>query len=147
MSSHTNTGAQAEDEFEHHWQSQGKAAHLLRFRDNKDIRGLNRGKALAAFKQPSDYLLTHQGVTLYAEVKSSAHPTSFAFGLIAPYQLGSAERIVVAGGRYDFFVRRLHPTEGRWFRLPARVVLSHPRRSLSWTELQPHAVEIPCRII
>lgn len=142
-----NTGTLAQDEFEAFWEGQGKAAHLHRFRDNKDIRGLNRNKALAAFKQPSDYLLTHQGITAYAEVKSTDNARGFPFSQIATYQLGSAERVVTAGGRYDFYIRRLHPTQGQWFRLPASVVLDHDRRSLSWEDLQPFAFPIPIPVL
>ena len=142
-----NTGAFAEEEFESFWQAQGKSAHLVRFRDNKDMRGLNHGRALNAFKQPSDYLLACQGQTLFAEVKSTDNPAGFRLAQIAPHQLGSAERVVAAGGRYDFFIRRIHPTAGRWFCVPAHVVLSHSARTLRWADLEPYAFPIPTRLL
>ena len=138
-----NTGALAEEEFESFWQAQGKSAHLVRFRDNKDMRGLNHGRALNAFKQPSDYLLTCQGQTLFAEVKSTDNPAGFRLAQIAPHQLGSAQRVVAAGGRYDFFIR----SKDRWFRVPAQVVLAATARTLRWADLEPYAFPIPTRLL
>ena len=105
------------------------------------MRGLNHGRALNAFKQPSDYLLTFAGQTLFAEVKSTDNPTGFRLTQIAPHQLGSAQRVIAAGGRYDFFIR----SKDRWFRVPASVFLQWPRRSLSWAEHEPYVFPIPTR--
>lgn len=138
----TNDGKLAEREFAAYWRGRGKRAHLHRFTDAAEVTGLNKRKPTMMKKQPSDYLLTDHGEMGYAEVKSTDNAKGFPLSLIGTYQLGSAEQVITAGGRYDFFIRRLHPTKPAWYRVPAGVVLcrkgSNQLQYLSWDELEPH---------
>lgn len=138
----TNNGKLAEREFEAYWRSRGKRAHLHRFTDAAEVTGLNHRKPTIMKKQPSDYLLTERGETVYAEVKSTENVRGFPLSLIGAFQLGSAEQVITAGGRYEFFVRRLHPTQPAWYRVPGGIILcrkgGNALQYLSWEELEPH---------
>ena len=138
----TNTGKHAEAEFERYWAGHGKAAFLHRMTDASEVRGLNKGRPTAMRKQPADYILTAHGLTGFAEVKSTGGDR-FDFSLIKPFQFGCATRTIQAGGRYDIFVRRLHPTNPGWFKVPFETIAGWPRKSMTWADLEIYRVDIP----
>lgn len=133
--SRKNNGVAAEEAFENHWKRVG---HLERFPDKKDLMGLNKGKRLADFPKPSDYIVSSPDRALhYAEVKSTTHATRFAFGKIRPKQSSAALQSVARGDKnYVFYIFSYHL--GRWFTMPATQyarILDTGARSVPFTEL------------
>lgn len=104
-----NDGTAAEDAFE----KLIKADDLYRFPDKKALTGLNGGRKVGDFPKPSDYLVTMQGETFYAEVKSVQSATSFPFADIRPAQRAKALKMAAVGGRYDFYIWSFGL--GKWF--------------------------------
>lgn len=133
----TNDGKAAEKEFERHIASLGKRAFLYRFDDAAAIRA-KTGAAGYAKKQPSDYLLTLDGVTSYTEVKSCSNPHSFPFSQLEDGQHTAAKQIVAAGGPYLIFV--FSTMLKRWFVISYAEVLSSSKSSIKWTEMRPYNV-------
>ena len=116
----------------------GKRAFFTRLVDAAEIKGKTGKIAKSASSQPSDYILTLDGLTSYAEVKSTGHKTSFAFSLLRPDQVGAAKQVTAAGGSYLIFVHSL--VLDRWFCIPWSVIQlakDEGRGSLAWDELAP----------
>ena len=118
----------AEKEFEGHFRSRGKKSFVHRLPDTKSV----FGKAVIT-AQPSDYFVTDEGHTFYAEVKYCAGKTSFPFSSIQTGQWTAARRVTRAGGDYFFFI--YSTAAGTWFRVPASTLINHERKSLRWTEI------------
>lgn len=132
----TNTGTTSEKIFEFHFKKLGKAAFVYRFPDKKEVRGRTKNGAVWMRKQPSDYLVTENGVMYYAEVKSSEAKISFPFSKIQPFQIGSARQQISAGGLYFFFLHRLDT--GDWYKVPAELILNSDKSSVRWTDLDSY---------
>jgi hypothetical protein len=107
-----NDGTAAEQAFEAHW---GKVGHVQRFRDLKDLRGLNKGLRLKDFPKPADFVVSSPDVPLhYAEVKSTTSAVSFSFSNIQPGQSAAALMEASKGsGRYIFYIFSF--PLGEWF--------------------------------
>jgi hypothetical protein len=129
----------AEDEFDHHWKLKGKRAFLFEFKDARYLRGMNK-RPTAVGNQPSDRLVTYDGVTFFAEVKYTTHPTRFDFGLLKPGQHGAGIRTVAAGGEYRVYVKSA--VHNQWYCIPYQVIQNCPRQSLLWTELETLKVSL-----
>ena len=83
-----NDGTEAERAFVDHWT---KVGHIERFRDKKDLSGLNKGAQLADFAKPADYIVSAPAIPLhFAEVKSTTDGKSFSFGKIQRGQSAAA---------------------------------------------------------
>ena len=128
---------QAEDDFEAFWT--GKNQWCYAFEDTRAAQGA-AGKKVRVFTKarPSDYLVVDNGLTFFAEVKSSHDAVSFNLNNVEVAQWTAAIRSVAAGGLYFFFVRSIHL--GQWFKVPAAVfvVQRKTKKSIKWTELQPY---------
>ena len=124
----------AEDEFDHHWSVKGKSAYVFKFPDAAEIYGRVKviGKSRA---MPSDRIVTHNGETYYAEVKSTSDPDRFKQSLLRKTQSAMARQIIAAGGKYLVYVKSL--VLGRWFVMPYAVASARP--SYLWTELEPYS--------
>lgn len=138
-----NTGKPSEDRFESHWTKQGKKVFLHRVSDKSDLVGMNRKRHPEVFglmtrKLPSDYVLTVGGITGYAELKSTSDPKGFKKKNVKPHQLGFAQRQIVAGGKYWFFVHHI-PTD-RWYWIEADKILAAFDQSgtMLWEDLEPY---------
>lgn len=134
-----NTGKPSETEFQNHWRRLGKRAFCFRLADAAEISG-RAGKVVAARAQPSDYIVTFDGVTTFAEVKSTIDPLKFPFSLLKPAQIAFATFTVAAKGEYPVYVHSLHL--GRWFRVPYQLILetrAAGKASLPWTALEPYS--------
>lgn len=130
-----NDGTEAEAAFVRHWDAVG---HIERFRDKKDLMGLNKGKRLADFKKPSDYLVSAPGVPLhFAEVKSTTDGKSFAFSKIQDGQSAAALKEVKRGaGSYIFYIFSF--ALGKWFLMGGpqyEALVDAGRRSVKFEEL------------
>ena len=139
-----NTGKTSEEIVEAYYASLGKRAWLERRIDAAHVRGLNKGLRLAFPSQPSDYLLTLDGVTSYLEVKSCSSKTSFPFSQFESGQWAAMKRVTAAGGSYVVLIHSLGLD--RWFRVPAKTILeveASGKSSMSWLTLQEFAWEVP----
>lgn len=127
------SGKGFEKQFEALFLPYGKLAYLHRFDDTADLRGRNNGMALIAKEQPSDYLVTVDGETAYAEVKSTEDPSRFKKSMIRTGQITAARKQCAAGGKYWVFV---HSNVLRqWFKIPAEFILQSSQASWLWEEL------------
>lgn len=130
-----NDGKEAEKAFEDYWNAKPLTV-LYRFNDQRDLRGLNGGRPVGDFPKPADYLLTHQGHTIYAEVKSTRSKTSFPFGDIRPSQKSMALRQAAVGGPYFFYI--FSYGLGEWFFMDAKTfasVLDAGKASIKFEDL------------
>lgn len=128
-----NTGKSSEEIFER-W-AENLGGFVYRFEDLFDAK--RKGKV--ANRKPSDFLLTIDGETSYAEVKSTVKP-SFTFSNIQPEQWRTAVKQTRAGGQYFFFVHFM--TQERWFKLPARVIIDSVKKSINIKELGDYEISI-----
>ena len=112
----------------------GKRVFVYRVTDSREVRGLSGSGHTKP--QPADFVVTEDGDTYYAEVKSSVSKTSFPLSSIRPSQRSAATRQTRAGGKYFFFLHCL--PRGAWFKVPAQVVLNAPARSLPWASLEDY---------
>ena len=132
----SNDGTEAERAFVSYWDKRG---HLERFRDKKDLMGLNKGKRLADFAKPADYLVSAPDTLLhYAEVKSTTNAVSFSFSKIQPGQSAAALKEHRRGpGAYTFYIFS-YPL-GKWFLMSCTLyakLVDEGRRSVKFEELR-----------
>ena len=92
-------------------------AVVERFWDQSDLRGINKGRAVADFAKPSDFLVTLDENIHYAEVKSVQSATSFPFSNLESGQTSAALRQAAVGGDYRFYIFSFGL--GDWFVMPA----------------------------
>lgn len=131
-----NTGKPSEEAFEEHLDRMGKRSYYYRCVDAAEVRG-RTGKIGFTRPAPSDYVVTHNGVTFYAEVKSTQHPTAFQFSLLRTVQSGIAKQVLAAGGGYWVFLHHL-PTN-IWYRIPYQFIQSVKdlgKSSVPWANLE-----------
>lgn len=114
----TNTGKEAEKAFLERIQRAGQTV-VERLWDASDLRGLNNGRHINDFKKPSDFIVTQDGNTFYAEVKSVQSATSFPFANLEDGQRSAALRQAAVGGTYRFFL--FSYGLGQWFVMEAEV--------------------------
>lgn len=131
----TLTWRAAEDEFADFFKAYGKRAFVYRFQDTREAMGITGSRRVFTQSRPSDYLVTHEGVTFYAEVKSSQHEVSFNLNNIATAQWNAAIQHTAAGGQYFFFIRSEHGEA--WYKVPAEFLIQirKERKSVRWAEL------------
>lgn len=128
-----NTGKSSEDIFERWIENLG--AFVYRFEDLFDAK--RKGKV--ANRKPSDFLVTLNGETSYAEVKSTIKPT-FTFANIRPEQWRVAVKQTRAGGTYYFYVHFIG--HNRWFKLPARLIIDSAKKSINIKELGEYEISV-----
>lgn len=125
---------QAEEEFESFFP--GKRSFVYAFEDTREAQKTGGSRRIFTKARPSDYLVTHEGVTFFAEVKLTEDPVRFSFGsAIRKEQWASAVRATMAGGDYFFFVKS-HAHQ-KWYRIPATFLihLFDTQKSLKWEEI------------
>ena len=126
----------AEEEFENYWKKFGKSATVFRFHDSFDAMGVTKSKTVRTTAQPSDFLVTHDGHTFFAEVKSSTNPSSFSLSNIRDAQWRQAMLTTAAKGLYLFYIR--NETNRVWYKVPASFFLSLHKdgiKSVKWEAL------------
>lgn len=131
-----NTGKPSETFFENVWLRLGKRAFSYRIADAAEIRG-RTGNIGTTRATPSDYIVTFDGSTFYAEVKSTQEKTSFPFSLLKKGQKAAAPQVVTAGGGYFVFVHNL--STNTWYRVPYAVIQAVKdigRSSIPWSEME-----------
>lgn len=110
-----NTGVDAQDYFEAWMKRLGYSVHRLR--DKKDVVGLNRGKNVAMFPCPADFLIGQQGKYVLCEVKSTQEGR-FNYANIRPAQRQAACMAAVTDSPYWFYV--LDMKTDKWYVLSAK---------------------------
>lgn len=132
-----NDGKDAEAFFFSYW---NKIGHVERFRDQRDLRGLNGGKALKDFAKPADFIVSSFKHHLhYAEVKSTTDKVSFAFGKIQPGQSAAAKKAAASGAHDSYIFYIFSYPLGQWFIMSAQEyveTLNNGRRSVKFSELR-----------
>ena len=126
----------AENDFKNAFSALGKEAVVLRFSDAAEAKVLN-GKFAKARAQASDFLVVVRGETFFAEVKSSEEKVSFPHSNIRPHQWARSKQIMLAGGRYFFFVKA--EAYGVWYRIPAEILHASERKSTRWSDIERYS--------
>lgn len=136
MTKSKNTGKPSEREFENTLNFiYGKALHIVEFFDAAYLHGLNK-RAVIAPEQPADRLVTANGQTFFAEIKSVLNGTAFPFSIIKTNQLLAAKKQMLSGGLYFFFVHNL--AGDVFYIVPASQVfetMESGKKSLKWNEM------------
>lgn len=134
-----NDGTTAQDIFINSMESRKLWVH--RFRDSKDVNGLNKKKGVgrvAMFACPSDYLVGGSGILFLAEVKSTYDPKRFSYGDIRPAQRSAAGFANSCSFPYYFFILDMNTQQ--WYVLTAQEFVSDlkaGKKSRSYQELTP----------
>lgn len=115
-----NTGKQSEQLFDDHFKRLGKRAFVHKFIDAAMLYGMNSKRIVNLPPAPSDRLVTCDGLTFYAEVKSTVDPNSFRFKLLRKVQSGIGTMVLRAGGEYFVFIHAI--ALGKWFRVPYAMI-------------------------
>lgn len=129
-----NTGKNSEKLFE-----ENLVGLVFRLRDKADLVGLNKGKNVAAFGNPSDYFIVTKTGGYLAEVKSSLNKTSFSLSGFTPAQKAAITRCHKAGfgDRYLIYIHSLHLDQ--WFLITAtdyyNAIILEKRKSIKWNLL------------
>lgn len=126
----------AQKDFESVWV--GKHNWCYAFEDSREAMGLGKSRRIFTKGRPSDYLVTANGLTFFAEVKSSQDKVSFNLNNVEESQWKAAIQSVAAGGLYFFFVRC--EMNGKWFQVPAAVFVEQrkTKKSIKWDDLQQY---------
>lgn len=112
--------------------------YVWRSRDKKDLMGLNRGRKVGTFPQPSDYTVGTQGTLMFVEVKSTSNKTRFDYSQIEPGQRQAATISASIGTPYWFLIHSL--VDDRWYQLSAEQFaadIKAGKKSRQFTELDP----------
>lgn len=133
-----NKGKQYEKDFcqelEDHYK---KRIFIQRNKDTGDASG-RAGKLVIVAAQPSDFIVTLQGITAYVEVKDCNNKTSFPFSNIRESQWVASKQQVAAKGLYFFVVHH----QGTWYCIPAKVILdTTTRKSLPWKDIKEYELK------
>jgi penicillin-binding protein-related factor A (putative recombinase) len=129
-----NTGKPSEATFENNIEGT-----VFRLRDKADLVGLNGGKNVAAFGNPSDYLIATRGGLYLAEVKSSSNMTSFSLSSFTPAQKSAISKFHKGGfgSLYRIYVHNLGSDQ--WYLLDAdqfyTTVVLEKRKSIKWQDM------------
>lgn len=131
-----NDGKDSEDIFQTSIRNRGYA--LFRLRDKRDLHGLNK-RSVAAFGQPSDFIVVAPGGAFLAEVKSSNHKTSFSFDCFT-----TAQKAAMAmchsnkvGHLYLVYVHHI-PTD-KWYLITGYEIveaIKSGQKSIKWDNLK-----------
>ena len=123
-------------EFEFESWFPGKTSFVYKFEDARQVIGALQSRRVIVQGRPADYLVTTEGKTFFAEVKSCNSEASFPLSNIQRAQWSAAIQTVAAKGHYYFFIKR-EPTQ-QWYQVPAYVFVNghnEGKKSFKWEEL------------
>lgn len=113
---------------------------VFRLRDKADLVGLNKGKNVAAFGNPSDYFLisTESNTAYLAEVKSTTSKTSFSLSGFTAAQKAAIYKChkLGLGQFYRIYIHSLHHNE--WYLITADTymeTIKSGKKSIKWKDL------------
>ena len=130
-----NDGKDSESIFESAMRRAGRA--VFRLRDKRDLHGLNR-RAVAAFGQPSDYIVVGPSGASLCEVKSSNEKSSFPFSCFTKAQRSAMAQChgCHVGHNYHVYIHNLN--DNQWYFTNAEHVvetLKSGSKSMKWDQL------------
>jgi hypothetical protein len=134
-----NTGVAAQDIFIEAFESRKFWVH--RFRDSKDVNGLNSRKGVgrvAMFTCPADFLVGGEGTLFLGEVKSTYDRGRFSYGDVRPAQRAAASFSASRLFPYYFFILDLNTDQ--WYVLSGQQFIDDikaGKKSRSFQELTP----------
>ena len=133
-----NTGKSSEAIFEEECSAHGGV--VIRLRDKADLVGLNKNKNVAAFGQPSDFIVVAPQGMFFAEVKSSHNKTSFPLDCFTRAQRATMGRCVLAraGKHYRVYIHNV--LTDTWYISDATQVVNILKsgvKSIKWANLKP----------
>lgn len=112
----------------------GKKSTCFRLVDNADInrQGYKLGQKFVVtnIKNPSDLIITANGITFYAEVKCTSNPRGVTSSLLGQ-QNAAIKRIIAAGGMYMYYI--FHETTHQWYIVPSEAFAKS--KNISWKDL------------
>ena len=129
----SNNGKSSERFFE-----ENVSALVFRLRDKADLVGLNRGRNVAAFGNPSDYFIIRDDGGYLAEVKSTTSKTSFSLSAFTPAQRAAIYKCSKRGygDRYLIYIHSIH--HDRWYLMTADEylkIINTGKKSSKWKDL------------
>jgi penicillin-binding protein-related factor A (putative recombinase) len=131
-----NDGKDSESIFQEAMRKKGYA--VFRLRDKRDLHGLNK-RSVAAFGQPSDFIVVANGGAFLAEVKSSHNKTSFSFDCFTPAQKAAMAMChgCKVGHLYVIYIHNMNSNE--WYRSTGYQIVEEikaGRKSIKLSNLQ-----------
>lgn len=130
-----NDGKDSEGIFERWIRSLGFA--IFRLRDKRDLHGLNN-RSVAAFGQPSDYVVVTPTGAYLAEVKSTQEKTSFPFSCFTKAQVAAMAQCFSCNVADNYIVYIHNLNTNQWYFTNANHIITifkKNRKSLRWEEL------------
>lgn len=112
---------------------------VFRLRDKADLVGLNKGKNVAAFGNPSDTLLVDPSGHLYfAEVKSTTSKTSFSLSAFTKAQKSAIYRLHKRGYGHVYRIYIHSLFDDKWYLIDANIfmeTIKAGKKSIKWQDL------------
>lgn len=116
-----------------------KRKTIQRFNDTKDASLENFRKSdrtLTVMKStPSDFIITENGITYFAEVKSTISNVGVTSSLFKQ-QAKERTLILSAGGKYYYFIYAVHSSS--WYKVPGQFISENPNRK--WSQLTQYKI-------
>lgn len=111
---------------------------VFRLRDKADLVGLNGGKNVAAFGNPSDFLIASPAGVFFAEVKSTTNATSFSLSCFTAAQKAAIYKLHKRGlgSLYRIYIHSLD--SNTWYLMTAdsfMEAMSTGKKSIKWKNL------------
>lgn len=111
---------------------------VFRLRDKADLVGLNKGKNVAAFGNPSDYIIVEFDRAYLAEVKSTTSKTSFSLSSFTAAQRAAMYKMhkTGVGKHYLIYIHSLH--YDTWHMITADTyveTIKSGKKSIKWKDL------------
>ena len=111
---------------------------VFRLRDKADLVGLNKGKNVAAFGNPSDFIVVYPERACLAEVKSTTNRTSFSLSSFTAAQKAAIYKLHKRGlgKHYQIFIHSLD--SDTWYLIDADTymeTIKSGKKSIKWKDL------------
>lgn len=122
-----NNGADSEAAFvEMMTANRKKSVYIFRLTDTKEIKGAMKEGFTKA--NPSDFIITYNGVMYYAEVKSTHEKVSFKYSSFTKGQIVGMTRQIAASGRYTVYIH--HIPSNTWYHLDGAKVIDDLKKGI-----------------
>ena len=124
-----------------YFNNKSKESVCVRFQDTLDASkksGLfskNSPRLIPMERNPSDFMITDNGDTYYAEVKHTENTTYITSSLLSEQKM-FRDRILKAGGKYIYYIYadNIH----QWYAIPGQVFKD--RSNVKWKELGQYMI-------
>jgi hypothetical protein len=124
-----------------YFNSKGKKSICIRFQDTLDaskrVDGYryNPAKLVVMDKNPSDFIITDNGETYYAEVKHTQNTSHISSSLLRQQKM-YRERILACGGKYMYYIyaEDIH----QWYAIPGEFFVD--KGDVKWKEVGKYMI-------